>query len=175
MWKVSQKVKNIAAVMGIKLVSEDEAREDLTISFFDTQAYGCYWAELDRIMVNSRTCEYSQDMVALHELIHATGHPKRLGRVVAQLAMGRRYATEGQAHTEEAIAQMGMVILGRYLGLPQAELDIALASYLVTLPKADLGEADFAARRAAKYVINLLESQDSGHDAQLQQLLQNAA
>lgn len=50
--------------------------------------------------------------VALHETVHWTGHPRRLGRV-----LGRRHGIEAYAY-EELVAEMGAAFLCAHVGIP---------------------------------------------------------
>jgi antirestriction protein ArdC len=88
--------------------------------------------------------------VALHELTHWTGHPRRLDRV-----LGRRHGIEAYAH-EELVAEMGAAFLCAHCGLP-ARLEHAsyIDSWLDALrrDKRLIFTAAGAAQKAADYVL----------------------
>jgi antirestriction protein ArdC len=88
--------------------------------------------------------------VALHELIHWTGHPRRLCRV-----LGRRHGIEAYAY-EELVAEMGAAFLCAHVGIP-ARLEHAsyIDSWLDALKrdKRLIFTAAAAAQKAADYVL----------------------
>lgn len=88
--------------------------------------------------------------VALHELCHWTGHPRRLNRV-----LGRRHGIEAYAY-EELVAEMGAAFLSAHCGLP-ARLEHAsyIDSWLDALrrDKRLIFVAAGAAQKAADYVL----------------------
>ena len=88
--------------------------------------------------------------VALHELTHWTGHPRRLDRV-----LGRRHGIEAYAY-EELVAEMGAAFLCAHCGLP-ARLEHAsyIDSWLDALrrDKRLIFTAAGAAQKAADYVL----------------------
>jgi antirestriction protein ArdC len=88
--------------------------------------------------------------VALHELTHWTGHPRRLDRV-----LGRRHGIEAYAY-EELVAEMGAAFLCAHCGLP-ARLEHAsyIDSWLDSLrrDKRLIFTAAGAAQKAADYVL----------------------
>ena len=89
--------------------------------------------------------------VALHELTHWTGHPRRLDR-----ALGRRHGIEAYAY-EELVAEMGAAFLCAHCGLP-ARLEHAsyIDSWLDALrrDKRLIFTAASAAQKAADYVLS---------------------
>lgn len=89
--------------------------------------------------------------VVLHELIHWTGNVERLNRYTLYADKG----TQAQ-HTEEAIAQLGMFLLGRTFGFDMATLYTFTDSYLLMYPLADIPYALAEARRAHDYLIEIL-------------------
>lgn len=90
--------------------------------------------------------------VALHEVTHWTGHPRRLNRV-----LGRRQGIDAYA-LEELIAEMGAAFLCAYCGLP-ARLEHAsyIDSWLDALrrDKRLIFVAAGLAQRAADYVLGI--------------------
>jgi antirestriction protein ArdC len=88
--------------------------------------------------------------VALHELTHWTGHPRRLNRV-----LGRRQGIEAYAY-EELVAEMGAAFLCAHCGLP-ARMEHAsyIDSWLDSLrrDKRLIFTAASAAQKAADYVL----------------------
>ena len=88
--------------------------------------------------------------VALHELTHWTGHPRRLNRV-----LGRRHGIEAYAY-EELVAEMGAAFLCAHVGIP-ARLEHAsyIDSWLDSLrrDKRLIFTAAGAAQKAADYVL----------------------
>jgi antirestriction protein ArdC len=88
--------------------------------------------------------------VALHELTHWTGHPRRLDRV-----LGRRHGIEAYAY-EELVAEMGAAFLCAHCGLP-ARLEHAsyIDSWLDALrrDKRLIFTAAGAAQKAADFVL----------------------
>ena len=88
--------------------------------------------------------------VALHELTHWTGHPRRLDRV-----LGRRHGIEPYA-MEELVAEMGAAFLCAHVGIP-ARLEHAsyIDSWLDALrrDKRLIFTAAGAAQKAADYVL----------------------
>lgn len=88
--------------------------------------------------------------VALHELVHWTGHPRRLSRV-----LGRRHGIEAYAY-EELVAEMGAAFLCAHVGIP-ARLEHAsyIDSWLDSLrrDKRLIFTAAGAAQKAADFVL----------------------
>jgi antirestriction protein ArdC len=88
--------------------------------------------------------------VALHELVHWTGHPRRLCRV-----LGRRHGIEAYAY-EELVAEMGAAFLCAHVGIP-ARLEHAsyIDSWLDSLrrDKRLIFTAAGAAQKAADFVL----------------------
>ncbi len=88
--------------------------------------------------------------VALHELVHWTGHPRRLCRV-----LGRRHGIEAYAY-EELVAEMGAAFLCAHVGIP-ARLEHAsyIDSWLDALKrdKRLIFTAAGAAQKAADFVL----------------------
>jgi antirestriction protein ArdC len=88
--------------------------------------------------------------IALHELVHWTGHPLRLDRV-----LGRRHGIEAYAY-EELVAEMGAAFLCARVGIP-ARLEHAsyIDSWLDALrrDKRLIFTAAGAAQKAADYVL----------------------
>lgn len=88
--------------------------------------------------------------VALHELVHWTGHPRRLDRV-----LGRRHGIEAYAY-EELVAEMGAAFLCAHVGIP-ARLEHAsyIDSWLDALKrdKRLIFTAAGAAQKAADFVL----------------------
>lgn len=88
--------------------------------------------------------------VALHEMVHWTGHPRRLNRV-----LGRRHGIEAYAY-EELVAEMGAAFLCAHVGIP-ARLEHAayIDNWLDALrrDKRLIFTAAGAAQKAADYVL----------------------
>lgn len=98
--------------------------------------------------------------VALHELVHSTGHASRLAR-----EFGTRFGTEAYAF-EELVAELGSAMLVAHLALPGARLEHH-ASYIeswLRLLKRDPG-AIFAASRLAGAAFRFITGE--GADASL--------
>jgi len=83
---------------------------------------GLYFPDKDEIVLRNSITEYSVEFVLLHELIHATGHVNRLGRVSVVL-MGLGIGTSQlEIDTEESVAQFGAYYLGLVLELDKENL-----------------------------------------------------
>ena len=88
--------------------------------------------------------------VALHELTHWTGHPRRLDRT-----LGRRHGIEAYAY-EELVAEMGAAFLCAHVGIPgRLEHASYVSSWLDALrrDKRLIFTAAGAAQKAADYVL----------------------
>ena len=108
----------------------------------------------DRIVLPSRELFTGRDgyySVALHELVHASGHVSRLDRV--GVTEGATFGSETYAF-EELIAQMGSAFLCGHFGIHNLALDASYIGAWIKVLKDDkraLFRASGAARTAAEY------------------------
>ena len=101
----------------------DRAEELITrlgvpITWSGTRAF--YRPASDEIFMPSRerfSSTVSAYAVALHECVHASGHPSRLAR-----EFGKRFGDDAYAF-EELVAELGSAFLVAHLGLPGARLE----------------------------------------------------
>lgn len=123
---------------------------------------GFYDPQHDFIVINEGS-QIPFARLGLHELVHWTGHPSRLAR--AKLIIGKAML-EGSGlfkhdqrmvqidHTEEAIAETGMIKLTKILGLWTPELQKTYEHYLTMHPLANLAEAEFESDRAIHFILS---------------------
>jgi antirestriction protein ArdC len=114
----SPKVKELVDSLGIRVrtVSEFEVIAGET---YPWTAAGLYSPPFDII-----ACAEESDYTLLHEIIHWSGHPSRLDReVVGKLSQAsrtdiiRKIVSFEDITNEEAIANLGMFLLAKHLGL----------------------------------------------------------
>lgn len=93
----------------------------------------------------------TQEYALLHELIHWTGHKKRLRRKV--IMGGPLAATDAEFHTEEYAAELGAVLLMDALQIPcLIPPSVIFHSYVRRLPSADVRAAEEMAYKAVCYL-----------------------
>jgi hypothetical protein len=118
-----------------------------------TGALGSYWPKTDIVAVDQRRADadglggddgYYATMI--HELLHATGHPRRLGRPTTG-----DYSREGY-DTEEKIVNTALRIVLAEIGFPQEAID--RHTYTDRWPTRD---QQAAAERAAAWFLNPLK------------------
>ena len=142
--------KPIESVAAVDAVSEGMKRSGLVILHGAQGA--CYIPKLDTVrMPDQNTFNSTEDYAStmLHELAHATGSPKRMGRL---LPMGT--LSDKERAREELRAELASAMLGAELGLPLGESHIeSHAAYLsswLDLLKHDKNEIFVAAAQAQK-------------------------
>jgi antirestriction protein ArdC len=126
---------------------------------------GAYSSRFDVIAINTLdtykgTLPWNINVTLLHELIHWTGHEKRLNRKSVTRKIAR--INTQTYHTEEAIAQYGMYYLAIELGFDKKHYAKVLRAYLKEYPLADRVKARKAAKAATTYLLSL------GKDLKLQ-------
>lgn len=115
------------------------------------------------------------DFVCLHELVHWTGHPERLGRpLIAKVyeTRAKSWAPASLIHTEEATAQLGAYKLAVIFGMDKMKAHWWYRNYVQSLTYADFSEAERESDIAVTYLLNLI-GRSSG--AQFPPALENAA
>lgn len=114
-------IMTLFATLGIKLVSPP----DYGGFAFMVSTYGQYDCGTDEIWAHNISSAIGElDSYLLHELIHWTGHPKRLNRY--PVGPGVRHS-RGILADEEYTAQLGMMLLAQELGVLS---ETALKHYL---------------------------------------------
>jgi hypothetical protein len=118
-------------------------------------AAGAFFPVEDKIIVG-RTSEFATlDMVALHEIVHWTGHPYRINRKTIGLgALNYENLTQKQIATEEATAQFGMFKLLKFTGGDLAYGKEALNRYLSILADPDMQQAEKDADEAVAWIVD---------------------
>lgn len=151
---VDKKAMDLAKLLNVTVMSPMAAAQIVGLAV-PHHALACYEPEFDVVTIKNVKSEAGDPSVAmLHELIHATGHPKRLGRP----ALMNRYRSDEESCTEEATAQMGMHALAQYIGI-SADLSAGyLEYYLGRLPYADLKKAQVDAGAAFAYIMQKIQS-----------------
>lgn len=99
---------------------------------------------------------HTGDNFLMHEVIHWTGHPSRLNRpAIAEYFKVSHISQvpEILLHTEEAIAELGMLRLAAALGFDIEPIIKGATYYISTYPKADLLMAEKYAREAVDYIL----------------------
>ncbi len=97
-----------------------------------------------------------------HELIHSTGHQKRIGR--KEVFQNPRYGTEMYS-LEELVAEMGSCYLKSHTGIPIAELDNSVA-YIHDWLEVFKGDKRFVvlaasrAQQAADYILKVTDEKE---------------
>lgn len=136
------------------------ARTKADIRFGGTKAF--YNDALDFVQMPPRSAFASELQfygVAFHELVHWTGHPRRLDRLFVRRITGNAVVSAFYAAYEEAIAYIGEGLLFIHFGLnPEADPVRAAqlaASFKATHESADaIAAALKRARRAVRYLSN---------------------
>lgn len=127
-----------------------------------------YVRHLDRIeLPHLSQFESSAEYYAalFHELVHSTGHPKRLNRF-ADL----KGAAFDPHSFEELVAEFGAAFLGSFAGIANPGTDALQASYIEGWAKALQNDtklivkAASAAQRAADYVRGKIVTEDTGDE-----------
>lgn len=118
----------------------------------------------DRHMVKGDHAVGNLDAFCLHEIIHWTGHPSRLGRPCVRGAIefitgsAPSITLETEA-TEELAAQMGMVILFRKLGLDYVKAEMYWLTYSAKFrTTGDLTKATEYAEAAVAFIVDSLDA-----------------
>lgn len=122
---------------------------------------GVYDAQYDFIAINEGS-QIPFARLGLHELVHWTGHPNRLareriiwGKAVLEGAYVRHHPGIVQMdHTEEAIAETGMIKLAKILGLWTPELQGSYEGYLSMHPMANMYAAERESDRAIQFILD---------------------
>ena len=111
-------------------------------------------------------------LTLFHELIHSTGHVKRLNRFADEKNVISSFGSESYSK-EELTAEMGAAQLSAYTGILTDELKENSVAYLkgwIKALKSDstlLISAANKAGRSAKYILNLLETENPDNREQL--------
>lgn len=139
------------------------------------RANGFYDWEIDAVVISIPNCQRNGidiDEAVLHELVHWTGHPKRLERNGiaihmrnARLGMFALQSEEEQEMlrkvyaTEEIIAETGMYIAAKELGLSKTEfLQHRMERYCGFYKHGDFMEANLHTHPAVQFLLNGFES-----------------
>ena len=175
---LSPKVLDAARSMRVVLYGHDgEGVPDRLVNEIGSGALGFYSPGPDSIGVYpDRIAETERcstlNIVLAHELIHATGHYKRLNRggIGESTAPGKVFraipSVEAQAH-EEVIAQYGGMLLLKKLGLHTRANEVDTERYLKKFHRPDgqpTDEQRLEAVRAVKYVLQRMEIARGGQD-----------
>ncbi len=148
--KMAAPVRKVFEALGVKLMSMHELSYKMEKAIPESYQ-GCYWADEDTIILkDSRSETGDLNTVALHELLHWTGHYTRLSRAAIQLSCPDRFSFS--YHTEEAAAQLGMHKLAKWLGVSEENIDYYLNNYLEAYPFADLHIAEMQAEQAVRWI-----------------------
>lgn len=129
--------------------------------WFPQTCGGMYCPETDEIFVNEALLP-SLNLIALHEVIHWTGHRNRLKReCILNMAMQKPYTAE-QMHTEELIAEMGAIELSKILGVQNIVYETFFSvdkarRYTAGNPK----EAKIQAWEAVQYIAEIAEMKEA--------------
>lgn len=89
------------------------------------------------------------DFVALHEIIHWTGHISRCARPTIVVPTGNPLARD----TEEMTAHFGMRLLAPHFGCDMKQIEYFVEKFKYIHPWADLAKADRDARKAYDFII----------------------
>lgn len=125
-----------------------------------TGAVGNYFPTHDCISVRPDMAPFltlgDADSILLHEIVHWTGHSSRLHRDWFKIAVeGHSVPSLYETDQEEAIAQIGMHKLSKYLGMDMQKAELYLRNYLNKYPLADLERAEVEAEKALQYIVDL--------------------
>lgn len=99
------------------------------------------------------------NITLLHELVHWTGHPSRLGRVCAAKYM----ESDSDRAEEELVAEVGSVFLASYFGLSGELINHAsyVASWKKFLDQKRVMRAISQASKAFEFLVKVLESREA--------------
>lgn len=94
--------------------------------------YGVYIVSLDIIVIADKTLnhKYKLNEVVLHELVHWSGHPKRLNRPFMKRFFAGQYNDGDIMASEECTAQYGAYKLMQHFAMFPTERLLGLTSYL---------------------------------------------
>lgn len=153
--RIDSRVQRLSDLLGIRIHTflEIQCMGVIPMCSYYFVANGVYEASKDVIGLNE--CKLNTDMnsVALHEIIHWTGHPSRLNRpFIANCTKSVYYDNYYSRSTEEATAQLGMFYLAEALDL-HIDAKQLLDQYLACYPSADLTKAAKDARDAANWIL----------------------
>lgn len=173
---ISPTLIRAASAIGVTLYGHDGGGvpAHLQERDIDSKFYGYYSVRRDLLAVSPRHLVEERsgvtvNMVLAHELIHATGHAKRINRGYIGLATDPATAyklmvfapPEKDRHSEEVVAQHGGLLLLRSLSLALQSDEKDTIKYLRRHGRED-GQPNDAERieavRAVKYVLSALES-----------------
>jgi len=116
---------------------------------------GCYWPDEDTIEIAPRTIPTI--VILLHEMIHWTGHRKRLNRPIIRSLNTYQRSNWKNKQIEEAIAIYGQTMLSRKLGVGLKSAKYwkrLLMAYLTTLSAEDKRMAYNKARQAVRFLLS---------------------
>lgn len=156
---VSSRVEDLVYRLGITLYSYEEASWRFEGYFpFDVvgTSYGFYYPPKDYVSINVIDCAaagLSPDHVALHEIIHWTGHQRRLARETIIAKQSYRFVLATEDHTEEATAYLGAYYLAETLGMADSLAYAMLQGGLARYNLADMGKAQADARAAVAWIL----------------------
>lgn len=179
MGHVEPRTYELAKHSGAKIMCLSEYGKHVNFmkAFAHKKTNGFYDWEIDAVVISVANCKKSGidvDEAVLHELVHWTGHPKRLGRVGIAIHMNKPRldifslnipTEEEQAKlrktyaTEEIIAETGMFIAAQELGL--SKLDFLLQRmkrYCGFYDHGDFMEANLHTHPAVQFLLKGFES-----------------
>lgn len=167
---VHPKVRELLEVMGVNI----QSAKVLGRVYRDVRAERTahYCAMRDHIVVNLANPEMVKliDVVVLHEIIHWSGNKGRCERKFLVNVLNRSLGLEcdmnilrsmKDANTEEMIAQMGMLKLGRWLGLDEGYLKHGYEKFNEFILRADMIEAEKESDIAVKYLQGIMEKRNA--------------
>lgn len=171
---VDMRVMDCARAMGVKVFGHNGERIPIELCWgVNGLASAWYAVPFDMVAVNVPAIAHNGTCVNLtiaHELIHATGHFRRLDRDRVGSMSKHEYEmtnfgpkpvkpfnlpTREEVEREEVIAQYGALILIRYLGIDSPNAESETRNYLKTYgrPKGPTESEMSEAAQAAEYVL----------------------
>jgi len=123
------------------------------VRFSDTlqRSNGVYFALFDIVLYNRMPQCPILDRTLLHEVIHWTGHTRRLNRNY----ISNRVLTIEESHTEEVIAELGMLKLCDRLGIDTAPILGWSSEYFHIYYLADREHSERESNRAIDYILGV--------------------
>lgn len=157
---LSYAIVNLIANCGAIVMDYNEVmRRGIPMGFHSFFAAGFYDPRLDFIGINLLENGVPFDFVAMHELIHWSGHSSRLNRrmiAMTQNAMDGFVISDLDRHTEEATAIWGMYYLAVGLGFDERVCAFERDKQMQYYPIADLTQAKQDAEIAANYLLAMV-------------------
>lgn len=158
---IDPKVLSVINAVGVPIISFGEmiayGHADFGMIMNMGMAAGLYDSQRDLVAINENALlSVRCSEVFLHEIVHATGHPRRLARpsIVDQLR-GVRH-DRATYDTEEATAQLGMFKLAVEIGLDRNLHETLLLRYLPNFPHANFDQAERESDQAVKFILGLM-------------------